>query len=120
MNEEIERLRLAATGSLISRRDVIVIASVSCIYGLGSPEDFKALSVELTKGQTLGRDEFLERLVEALYSRNDVELKPGLFRVRGDVVDLFPAYAKNPIRIEFWGDEVEELTEIDAVSGSGR
>ena len=119
VNEEIERLRLAATGSLISRRDVIVIASVSCIYGLGSPEDFKALSVELTKGQTLGRDEFLERLVEALYSRNDVELKPGLFRVRGDVVDLFPAYAKNPIRIEFWGDEVEELTEIDAVSGSG-
>ena len=119
VNEEIERLRLAATGSLISRRDVIVIASVSCIYGLGSPEDFKALSVELSKGQTLGRDEFLERLVEALYNRNDVELKPGLFRVRGDVVDLFPAYAKNPIRIEFWGDEVEELTEIDAVSGSG-
>jgi len=117
INEEIERLRLAATSSLISRRDVIVIASVSCIYGLGSPDDFEALSIEITKGQGLGRDNLLEGLVEALYNRNDMELKAGRFRVRGDVVDLFPAYANNPIRVEFWGDEVEDIREIDPISG---
>ena len=117
INEEIERLRLAATSSLISRRDVIVIASVSCIYGLGSPDDFEALSIGITKGQDLGRDNLLEGLVEALYNRNDMELKAGRFRVRGDVVDLFPAYANNPIRVEFWGDEVEDIREIDPISG---
>ena len=117
INEEIERLRLAATSSLISRRDVIVIASVSCIYGLGSPDDFEALSIEITKGQDLGRDNLLEGLVEALYNRNDMELKAGRFRVRGDVVDLFPAYANNPIRVEFWGNEVEDIREIDPISG---
>ncbi len=117
INEEIKRLRLAATSSLISRRDVIVIASVSCIYGLGSPDDFEALSIEITKGQDLGRDNLLEGLVEALYNRNDMELKAGRFRVRGDVVDLFPAYANNPIRVEFWGDEVEDIREIDPISG---
>lgn len=117
INEEIERLRLATTGSLISRRDVIVIASVSCIYGLGSPDDFKALSHEIKKGDQVGRDALLEKLVDGLYERNDVELKPGRFRVRGDVVDLFPAYAQKPIRIEFWGDEVEEIREIDPISG---
>ena len=117
INEEIERLRLAATSSLISRRDVIVIASVSCIYGLGSPDDFEALSIEITKGHNLGRDNLLEGLVEALYNRNDMELKAGRFRVRGDVVDLFPAYVNNPIRVEFWGDEVEDIREIDPISG---
>ena len=117
INEEIERLRLAATGSLISRRDVIVIASVSCIYGLGSPDDFRALSKQRVKGEQLNRDVLLENLVEALYNRNDMDLKAGRFRVRGDVVDLFPAYANNPIRIEFWGDEVEDIRELDAVSG---
>jgi len=117
INEEIERLRLATTGSLISRRDVIVVASVSCIYGLGSPDDFQALSHEIKKGDDLGRDALLEKLVDGLYDRNDVELKPGRFRVRGDVVDLFPAYAQTPIRIEFWGEEVEEIREIDPVSG---
>ena len=117
INEEIERLRLAATGSLISRRDVIVIASVSCIYGLGSPDDFRALSLEIVKGEDFGRDELLEKLVEALYNRNDMELKAGRFRVRGDVVDLYPAYANNPIRVEFWGDEVEDIREIDSISG---
>lgn len=116
INEEIERLRLAATGSLISRNDVIVIASVSCIYGLGSPDDFQALSHEIKKGEQLGRDILLGKLVDGLYDRNDVELKPGRFRVRGDVVDLFPAYAQNPIRIEFWGEEVEDIREIDPVS----
>ena len=118
INEEIERLRLAATGSLISRSDVIVIASVSCIYGLGSPDDFRALSVEIAKGDEIGRDTLLEKLIEGLYNRNDVELKAGRFRVRGDVVDLFPAYANNPIRIEFWGDEIEGIREIDPISGS--
>ena len=117
INEEIERLRLAATGSLISREDVIVIASVSCIYGLGSPDDFRALSLEVKKGDFLERDQLLESLVEALYNRNDTELKAGKFRVRGDVVDLFPAYANNPIRIEFWGDEVEDIREMNPVSG---
>ena len=91
INEEIERLRLAATGSLISRNDVIVIASVSCIYGLGSPDDFRALSIEIKVGQELERDILLESLIDSLYNRNDVELKAGKFRVRGDIVDIFPA-----------------------------
>ena len=117
INEEIERLRLAATGSLISRRDVIVVASVSCIYGLGSPEDFRALSHEISCGEESGRDLLLEKLVDGLYNRNDVELKAGKFRVRGDVVDLFPAYANHPIRVEFWGDEVESIREFDLISG---
>ena len=118
INEEIERLRLAATSSLISRNDVIVIASVSCIYGLGSPDDFRALSHEIKKGEEFGRDKLLEKMVESLYTRNDVELKAGRFRVRGDVVDLFPAYANNPIRIEFWGDEIEDIREIHPISGA--
>ncbi|MBT3666080.1 MAG: excinuclease ABC subunit UvrB [Opitutae bacterium] len=118
INEEIERLRLAATSSLISRDDVIVIASVSCIYGLGSPDDFRALSHQIKKGEEFGRDKLLEKMVESLYTRNDVELKAGRFRVRGDVVDLFPAYANNPIRIEFWGDEVEDIREIHPISGA--
>ena len=117
INEEIERLRLAATGSLISRNDVIVVASVSCIYGLGSPDDFKALSIEVKTGQELERDILLEALIDSLYNRNDIELKAGKFRVRGDIVDVFPAYAQNPIRIEFWGDEIEMIREIDSVSG---
>ena len=117
INEEIERLRLAATGSLISRRDVIVVASVSCIYGLGSPDDFRALSFEIALGEEFGRDKLLEKLVEGLYARNDVELKAGNFRVRGDVIDIFPAYSQNLLRIEFWGDEVENIRELDPVSG---
>ena len=117
INEEIERLRLAATGSLISRNDVIVIASVSCIYGLGSPDDFRALSIEITVGQELERDILLESLIDSLYNRNDVELKAGKFRVRGDIVDIFPAYANHPIRVEFWGDEIEAIREIDPISG---
>ena len=117
INEEIEKLRLAATGSLISRNDVIVIASVSCIYGLGSPDDFRALSIEIRVGQELERDILLESLIDSLYNRNDVELKAGKFRVRGDVVDIFPAYANQPIRVEFWGDEVEAIREIDPITG---
>ncbi len=117
INEEIERLRLAATGSLISRNDVIVIASVSCIYGLGSPDDFRALSVEVQTGQQLNRDQLLLQLVEALYNRNDVDLRAGRFRVRGDIVDVFPAYAQQPLRIEFWGDEIERISEFDLLTG---
>ena len=117
INEEIERLRLAATGSLISRNDVIVIASVSCIYGLGSPDDFRALSVEVQTGQQLNRDQLLLQLVEALYNRNDIDLRAGRFRVRGDIVDVFPAYTQQPLRIEFWGDEIERLSEFDLLTG---
>ena len=117
INEEIERMRLAATGSLISRKDVIVIASVSCIYGLGSPDDFRALSIEIECGKEFGRDCLLEKLIDCLYNRNDVELRPGKFRVRGDVVDVFPAYANNPVRIEFWGEEIEAIREIDGLTG---
>ena len=117
INEEIERLRLAATGSLVSRNDVIVVASVSCIYGLGSPDDYKTLSIELNIGKHLDRDEFLEMLVLALYQRNDLDIRAGRFRVRGDVVDVFPAYSQQILRVEFWGDEIESLREIDHITG---
>jgi len=117
INEEIERLRIATTSSLVSRRDVIVVASVSCIYGLGSPEDFSAMRIQLRAGLPLGRNRFLERLVENLYERNDYELKRGSFRVRGDVVDVMPAYLEHGLRVEFFGDDVEALTEFEPVSG---
>ena len=118
INEEIERLRIATTSSLVSRRDVIVVASVSCIYGLGSPEDFSAMRIELRQGGTLNRNKFLERLVENLYERNDYELKRGAFRVRGDVVDVMPAYLEHGLRVEFFGDEIEALTEFEPVGGA--
>lgn len=117
INEDIERLRIAATSSLISRRDVIVIASVSCIYGLGSPEDFKAMMIPITVGAELARDALLTRLVENLYSRNDIEFKRGCFRVRGETVDIFPAYMESALRIEFWGDEVERIRALDPLTG---
>lgn len=117
INEEIERLRLSATNALLNRRDVIIIASVSCIYGLGSPQDYSEMLVSLKMGQTLDRDEMLRRLVDIQYSRNDYELTPGTFRVRGDTVDLFPSYANQGVRVEFFGDDVEGLYEIDPVSG---
>lgn len=117
INDEIERLRIAASSSLISRRDVIVIASVSCIYGLGSPEDFKDMMIPLSQGMELSRDDFLARLVEILYERNDVDFKRGTFRVRGDVVDIYPAYMETAIRLEFWGDELDAIFELDPVSG---
>ena len=117
INEEIERLRIAASSALISRRDVIVVASVSCIYGLGSPEDFEEMMIPLEVGMEISRDRFLERLVEILYDRNDIEFKRGTFRVRGEVVDIFPAYMETPIRVEFWGDQVDSIRELDAVTG---
>jgi len=118
INEDIERLRIAATSSLVSRRDVIVIASVSCIYGLGSPEDFTEMRIQLRRGLSIGRNPLLERLVDNLYDRNDYELKPGRFRVRGDVVDIMPAYLEQGLRVEFFGDEIEALSEFDPLTGS--
>ncbi|HWA10909.1 MAG TPA: excinuclease ABC subunit UvrB [Opitutaceae bacterium] len=120
INEEIERLRIATTSSLVSRRDVIVIASVSCIYGLGSPEDFTAMRIPLRRGGELGRNVLLERLVDNLYERNDYELKRGRFRVRGDVVDVMPAYSEQGLRVEFFGDTVESLSEFDPLDGEVR
>ena len=117
INEEIERLRISASSSLISRNDVIVIASVSCIYGAGSPEDFKAMMIPLRTGLELSRDNFLENLVTILYNRNDIDFKRGTFRVRGDVVDIYPAYMESAIRVEFWGDELESIRELDPVTG---
>jgi excinuclease ABC subunit B len=118
INEEIERLRISTTSSLVSRRDVIVVASVSCIYGLGSPEEFFAMRILLERGATLNRNKFLERLVDNLYERNDYDLKRGAFRVRGDVVDVVPAYLEHALRVEFFGDEIDSLTEFDPVSGA--
>ncbi|MDD2763889.1 MAG: excinuclease ABC subunit UvrB [Opitutaceae bacterium] len=117
INEEIERLRISATSALVSRRDVIVVASVSCIYGLGSPEDFAEMKIELRRGAALGRNRLLERLVDNLYERNDYELKSGRFRVRGDVVDVMPAYLEQGLRVEFWGDDIEALSEFDPLTG---
>ncbi len=118
INDEIDRLRIAATSSLISRRDVVVVASVSCIYGLGSPEDFLELMIPLRVGEELGRDVFLTGLVDILYERNDINLERGRFRVRGDVVDVMPAYLEKGLRVEFWGDEIEALSEFDPVTGA--
>ena len=118
INEEIERLRLATTSALVSRNDVIVIASVSCIYGLGSPDDYKKLMVKLAVGQTIDRDEMLLRFVEIQYDRNDIDFSRGKFRVRGDVVELWPAYEEVGFRIELFGDEVESLAVIDPTSGA--
>ncbi|MGD1032466.1 MAG: excinuclease ABC subunit UvrB [Opitutaceae bacterium] len=118
INEEIERLRISATSALVSRRDVIVVASVSCIYGLGSPEDFTELRIALRRGESLARDAFLERLVDNIYERNDYELKRGRFRVRGDVVDVMPAYLEHGLRVEFFGDEVDRISEFDPLTGT--
>ena len=118
INEEIERLRISATSALVNRRDVIVVASVSCIYGLGSPEDFTQLRIELRCGVPLGRDRLLAKLVDNLYERNDFELRPGRFRVRGDVVDIMPAYSEQGLRVEFWGDDVEALGEFNPLTGA--
>jgi len=118
INDEIERLRLSTMGSLMTREDVIVIASVSCIYGLGDPEDFENSMMAVKEGDELDRDEFLGKLVELLFDRNDIAFERGQFRVRGDVVEVRPAYMEETaIRIEFFGDEVERISEVDAMSG---
>jgi excinuclease ABC subunit B len=117
INDEIERLRLAATDSLVNRDDVVIVASVSCIYGLGSPEDYKQMMVQVARGQVLDRDELLSRLVDIQYARNDMEKAPGTFSVRGETVDIFPSYNRKLIRIDFFGDEVETIRRLDPVSG---
>ena len=117
INQEIDRLRLSATSSLVSRRDVIIVASVSCIYGLGSPEDYRQMMITLRVGQEVDRDRMLARLVDVQYERNDVAFESGKFRVRGDCVEVFPSYEEFAFRIEFWGDEVEQLSLIDPTSG---
>src|SRR4030043_965141 len=114
INEEIERLRLAATAALVSRRDVIIVASVSCIYGLGSPEEFGRGTVTMKVGELYRRNALIRQLVEAQYQRNDVELRPGNFRVRGDTLEIIPAYQDRfGYRITFFGDEVERMTEFN-------
>lgn len=117
INEEVEKLRHAATAALLSRRDVIVVASVSCIYGIGSPMEYAGMAVFLDKSVEQDRDELISKLIDIQYDRNDYDLQRGTFRVRGDAVDIFPPYADNPLRVEFWGDEIEELKEIDKVTG---
>ena len=117
INEEIDRLRLASTSSLVSRKDVIIVASVSCIYGLGSPNDYKDMMVSLQVGQTIDRDDTLRKLIDIQYERNDVAFERSKFRVRGDCVEVWPAYEEFAYRIELWGDEIEQLSLINPTSG---
>lgn len=117
INDDIEKLRISAAGSLVSRRDVIVIATVSCIYGLGSPEDFKKMMIPLRKGLTISREELAQKMVDIRYSRNDTAFERGNFRVRGDVIDIYPAYLDTALRVEFFGDEIDSLKKIDPLTG---
>ena len=117
INDEIDRLRHAATSSLLQRKDVIIVASVSCIYGLGSPEDYEALTLSLKSGDFRERDQILRRLVGIQYSRNDVGFTRGTFRVRGDIIEIIPVYGETIIRIELFGDEVEKIVEVDPLTG---
>mgnify|MGYP005833563461 CR=1 FL=1 len=117
INEEIDRLRLAATSALMTRRDVVIVASVSCIYGLGSPEDYRSMMVSVQRGGYLDRDAMLSRLVDIQYERTDVDFQHGKFRVRGDCVEVFPSYEEFAYRIEFWGDEIEQVSAIHPLTG---
>ncbi|ACZ38233.1 excinuclease ABC subunit UvrB [Sphaerobacter thermophilus] len=117
INDEIDKLRHAATRALLTRRDVIIVASVSCIYGIGSPEEYGKTIVSLRRGATVRRDKVLRHLVELQYERNDLTLMRGTFRVRGDTLDIFPAYEEIAVRIEFWGDEIERIVDIDPLTG---
>jgi excinuclease ABC subunit B len=117
INEQIEKLRLSATSSLLSRRDVIVVASVSCIYGLGSPEDYFEMMAMITVGNEMSREDLLRKLVDMQYNRNDIEFTRGNFRVRGDTVEVCPSYTEEAVRIEFFGDRVEQITRFDPLTG---
>ena len=118
INDEIDKLRHSATMALFERRDVIIVASVSCIYGLGDPEDYTDLVVSLRPGMIKDRDEVIEKLIEIQYERNDINFVRGKFRVRGDVLEIFPAsQSDNAIRVEFFGDEIERITEINVLTG---
>jgi excinuclease ABC subunit B len=120
INEELDKLRLSATRSLFERRDAIIVASVSCIYGLGSPEAYYGMLLLLEKGQRVRRDDIIRRLVEILYERNDADFRRGTFRVRGDVIEVFPTYDENAYRIELFGDEIDSLSQIDPLFGTVR
>ena len=117
INEEIDRLRLAATSALFSRRDVIIVASVSCIYGIGDPEEYGRVVLHLRRGEVRNRNKVLRHLVDIYYERNDLDLGRGKFRVRGDTLEVFPAYGEFAYRVEFWGDEIERITEINPLTG---
>ncbi len=117
INDEIDRLRLKATSALLQREDVIVVASVSCIYGLGSPAEFQGLYLPLKVGQHIDRDDILARLVDIYYTRNDIDFSRGTFRVRGDVVEIFPAYEEDPLRVELFGDEIDQISKINGITG---
>lgn len=117
INEDIDRLRLRATSSLMEREDVVIVASVSCIYGLGDPREYRQLMQVIEVGQRITRREILQGLVRIQYSRNDYEFARGTFRVRGDVIEVFPAYEEQAVRIELWGDEVERISRFDPVTG---
>ncbi len=119
INDEIEKLRLSTTSSLLSgRKDVIVVSSVSCIYGIGNPEDFYANTIRIEKGNSIARNVFLRRLVDSMYARNEVDFKKGTFRVRGDHVDVYLAYSELGYRFIFWGDEIEEIESFDPINGN--
>src|SRR6201995_1769240 len=120
INDELDKLRLSATRSLFERRDVIIVSSVSCIYGLGSPEAYYGMLLLLEKGQQIRREDIPKRLVEILYERNDHDFRRGTFRVRGDVIEVFPTYDDYAYRIELWGDEIESLCQIDPLLGQVR
>ncbi|MDX1748186.1 MAG: excinuclease ABC subunit B, partial [Halobacteriales archaeon] len=117
INDEIDRLRHSATRSLLTRDDVIVVASVSAIYGLGDPGNYESMALRIERGQELDRDELLSRLVDLNYDRNDVDFSQGTFRVRGDTVEVFPMYGRFAVRIEFWGDEIDRLSKLDPLEG---
>src|SRR6204780_590550 len=120
INEELDKLRLSATRSLFERRDAIIVSSVSCIYGLGSPEAYYGMLMMLEKGQKIRREDITKRLVEILYERNDVDFRRGTFRVRGDIIEVFPTYDENAYRIELFGDEIDSLSQIDPLFGTVR
>ena len=117
INPKIEQMRLSATASLLSRSDVIVVASVSCIYSVGDPSDFSKLGYELRKEQTVRRKDLIEQLINMQYERNDMDLQPGRFRVKGYTIDIIPSYYNDIIRIELFGDEIDRITEIDKITG---
>jgi excinuclease ABC subunit B len=118
VNEQIEQLRLKASMSLATRKDVIVVASISCIYGLGDPSEFKKMSVCITQGTTISRKEFLQSLIRMQYERNDVDLKPGRFRIKGDCIDIIPGYSKSIIRVELFGDEIDSIKELHPIQST--
>src|ERR1044071_2230742 len=117
INEDIEALRLRATTSLMEREDVVIVATVSAIYGLGDPAEYRKLMVSVRRGERRGRDSILAELVRIQYGRNDASFEPGTFRVRGDCLEIYPAYAEQAVRIELWGDEVERITKINPLTG---